>query len=117
MQKLTAIPPPPPQLPLPMSCYFKGGLYATHLSCPIDSLPEQVLCHTLTHMHTCIRFVSSMSTAALFLAFSFILRIVSGIGIAMFSTASYTLLTQFFATKKGSIVVSETVLQPELVCQ
>ena len=47
-----------------------------------------------------------METAGLFLGFSFVLRIVSGVGIAMFSTASYTLLTQFFATKKGSIVVS-----------
>ena len=71
-------------------------------------LDRQVFYHTLTHMHTCthIRFVVSMPTAALFLAFSFILRIVSGVGIAMFSTASYTLLTQYFATKKGSIVVS-----------
>ena len=87
---------------------FSAIRYAIHLSCPIDSLPEKVFYHTLTRMHTCtpIRFVAMMSTAALFLAFSFMLRIVSGIGIAMFSTASYTLLTQFFTTKKGSIVVS-----------
>ena len=59
-------------------------------------------------MHTCthIRFVSMMPSAASFLAFSFILRIVGGIGIAMYGTASYTLLTQFFPTKKGTIVVS-----------
>ena len=47
-----------------------------------------------------------MPSAASFLAFSFILRIVGGIGIAMYGTASYTLLTQFFPTKKGTIVVS-----------
>ena len=75
-----------------------------------NSLPKKVHYYTLTHehlhTHTRIRFVSMMETAGLFLGFSFVLRIVSGVGIAMFSTASYTLLTQFFATKKGSVVVS-----------
>ena len=47
-----------------------------------------------------------MPTAGWFVAFSFLLRIVEGVGNAMFSTASYTLLTQMYSEKKGTAVVS-----------
>ena len=58
----------------------------------------------LTYTHT--RFVSMMPSRTSFLAFSFLLRIVGGIGTAMYATASYTQLTQFYPDKKGTIVVS-----------
>ena len=48
-----------------------------------------------------------MPNGAVFIAFSFILRTVEGIGTAMYSTASYTLLAQLFSEHKGLIVVSE----------
>jgi len=47
-----------------------------------------------------------MPTPALFIVFSFIIQIVQGVGTAMYTTASYTQLTQFYPTKKGKIVVS-----------
>ena len=53
------------------------------------------------------RFVSEMPTTTLFIAFSLVLRMVEGIGTAMYSTASYTLLTQLYPDKKGTIVVSQ----------
>ena len=49
-----------------------------------------------------------MPNGAVFIAFSFIFRAVEGIGTAMYSTASYTLLTQLFSEHKGMIVVSKT---------
>ena len=62
--------------------------------------------HTRTHTHT-HSFVSLMPTPTLFIVFSFLLRIVEGIGTAMFSTASFTLLTQLYSERKGAIVVSD----------
>ena len=47
-----------------------------------------------------------MPTPAWFITFSFLLRVVEGVGTAMFSTASYTLLTQMYSEKKGTLVVS-----------
>ena len=49
-----------------------------------------------------------MPTPALFLVFSFLPRIVEGAGTAMFSTASYAQLPEFYPDKKGTIVVSDT---------
>ena len=60
--------------------------------------------HTHTHTHS---FVSLMPTPTLFIVFSFLLRIVEGIGTAMYSTASFTLLTQLYSERKGAIVVSD----------
>ena len=58
-------------------------------------------------MNTLIcRFVSTMPTQATFIMFSFLLRITEGVGTAMFSTASYTLLTQLHPKNKGTVVVS-----------
>ena len=54
------------------------------------------------------RFVPMIPTQALFLVFSFLPRIVEGAGTAMFSTASYAQLTEFYPDKKGTIVVSDT---------
>ena len=48
-----------------------------------------------------------MPTQALFLTFSFLLRIVEGVGTAMFYTASYTYLTTQYPKKKGLVVVSD----------
>ena len=48
-----------------------------------------------------------MPTQAMFLVFSFLPRIVEGAGTAMFSTASYAQLTEFYPDKKGTIVVSD----------
>ena len=59
--------------------------------------------------HTHIRFVPMMPTPALFIAFSFLIQIVEGVGTAMYATASYTQLTQFYPDKKGKIVVSGPV--------
>lgn len=56
------------------------------------------------------RFVSEMPTPTLFIAFSLVLRMVEGIGTAMYSTASYTLLTQLYPDKKGTIVVSPSAM-------
>ena len=53
-----------------------------------------------------------MPTQALFLVFSFLPRIVEGAGTAMFSTASYAQLTEFYPDKKGTIVVSDTAHLP-----
>ena len=47
-----------------------------------------------------------MPSRASFMAFSFLLRIIEGIGTAMYVTASYTQLTTFYPEKKGKIVVS-----------
>ena len=47
-----------------------------------------------------------MPTPALFIAFSFLIQIVEGVGTAMYTTASYTQLTQFYPDKKGKIAVS-----------
>ena len=52
------------------------------------------------------RFVPMMPTPTLFIVFSFLLRTVEGVGTAMYSTVSYTLLTQFYPEKKGTVVVS-----------
>ena len=61
-----------------------------------------------------LRFVPQMPSSALFIAFSLLLRMVEGVGTAMYSTASYTLLTQLFPDKKGTIVVS--ILVCDWVC-
>ena len=53
------------------------------------------------------RFVTAMPNGAVFITFSFILRAVEGVGTAMYSTASYALLTQLFSEHKGMIVVSQ----------
>jgi len=50
-----------------------------------------------------------MPNGAVFIAFSFILRTVEGVGTAMYSTASYALLTQLFSEHKGMIVVSQLI--------
>jgi len=51
-------------------------------------------------------FVSLMPTPTLFITFSLLLRVVEGIGTAMFYTASYTLLLQLYQQKRGTVVVS-----------
>ena len=48
-----------------------------------------------------------MPSGAVFITFSFILRAVEGIGSAMYSTASYTLLAELFSEHKGIVVVSQ----------
>ena len=50
-----------------------------------------------------------MPTPTWFITFSFLLRIVEGVGTAMYSTASYTLLTQMYSEKKGTLVVSVNI--------
>ena len=62
--------------------------------------------HTVIHTHTHYRFLSVMPTPTLFIVFSFLLRTVEGIGTAMYTTVSYTLLTQLYPDKKGTVVVS-----------
>jgi len=57
------------------------------------------------------RFVTAMPNGAVFITFSFILRAVVGVGTAMYSTASYALLTQLFSEHKGMIVVSQLISQ------
>ena len=54
-----------------------------------------------------------MPTSTLFIVFSFLLRTVEGVGTAMYSTVSYTLLTQFYPDKKGTVVVSALLAIPE----
>ena len=58
------------------------------------------------------RFVSMMPTPVSFTVFSFLLRVVDGTGTAMFMTVSYTLLTQSYPEKKGTIVVSDLQWNP-----
>ena len=53
-----------------------------------------------------------MPTPTLFITFSFLLRMVEGIGSAMFFTASYTLVIQLYQEKRGTVVVS----MPDLFC-
>ena len=65
--------------------------------------------HTYTHMHMYThthRFLSMMPTPILFIVFSFLLRTVEGIGTAMYTTVSYTVLTQLYPDKKGTVIVS-----------
>ena len=69
--------------------------------------------HTHTHTHTHFRFVSKMPTPTLFILFSFLLRIVEGVGTAMYSSVSYTVLIQLYPNKKGTVVVSVSL--PELL--
>jgi len=45
-----------------------------------------------------------MPTPTLFITFSFLLRMVEGIGSAMFFTASYTLVIQLYREKRGTVV-------------
>ena len=89
----------------------------THLSCGrTDKYPTRPLflfCifislipQTHTHTYTHTRFVSEMPTPTLFVVFSFLLRIVEGVGTAMYSSVSYTVLIQLYPDKKGTIVVS-----------
>lgn len=59
------------------------------------------------------RFVPMMPTPSLFIVFSFLLRILEGVGTAMYSTVSYTLLSQFYPENKGTVVVS--AILPELL--
>ena len=66
--------------------------------------------HAPTYIH--YRFVTAMPNGAVFIAFSFVLRAVEGIGTAMYSTASYVLLTQLFSEQKGMIVVSQLGFVP-----
>ena len=42
----------------------------------------------------------------LLIVFSFLLEMVEGIGTAMYSTATFTLLTQLYPDKKGVVIVS-----------
>ena len=58
-----------------------------------------------------------MPNQALFLVFSFLPRIVEGAGTAMFSTASYAQLTEFYPDKKGTFVVSDTTTRSTLSCE
>ena len=60
------------------------------------------------------RFVSMMPTPVLFTVFSFLLRVVDGTGTAMFMAVSYTLLTQSYPEKKGTIVVSDLPWDPTI---
>ena len=69
---------------------------------------SNVCCSYKTILFSYHRFVSMMPTPALFLVFSFLPRIVEGVGTALFSTASYAQLSQFYPDKKGTIVVSGT---------
>jgi len=57
-----------------------------------------------------------MPNGAVFITFSFILRAVEGVGTAMYSTASYALLTQLFSEHKGMIVVSQLIFL-NIYCQ
>jgi len=50
-----------------------------------------------------------MPNGAVFITFSFVLRAVEGVGTAMYSTASYALLTRLFSEHKGMIVVSQLI--------
>ena len=59
--------------------------------------------HVHIHMH---RFVAKMPTPTLFIMFSFLLKLVEGIGLTMFFTASMTLLTQLYLDRKGTYAVS-----------
>ena len=52
------------------------------------------------------RFVSKMPTPTLFIVFSLLLKAVEAIGVTMFITASYTLLTGLYLDRKGTLVVS-----------
>jgi len=61
------------------------------------------------YAHT-YRFVSKMFTPPLFISFSFLLKLVEGIGLAMFSTASVTLLTQLYLQRKGTLAVRVVVI-------
>lgn len=74
--------------------------FCLHLiGCGLSALHNR---HTISY-----RFVTAMPSGAVFIAFSFILRAVEGIGTAMYSTASYTLLAQLFSEHKGMVVVSQ----------
>ena len=53
-----------------------------------------------------------MPTPVLFTVFSFLLRVMEGTGTAMYTTVSYTLLTQFYPEKKGTVVVSDFTMEP-----
>ena len=55
-----------------------------------------------------------MPTPVLFTVFSFLLRVVDGTGTAMFMTVSYTLLTQSYPEKRGTIVVSDITVEPTI---
>ena len=55
------------------------------------------------------RFVTEMPNGAVFIAFSFILRAVEGVGTSMYGTASYALMAQLFSEHKGMIVVSQLI--------
>ena len=55
-----------------------------------------------------------MPTPTLFLVFSFLLRMVEGVGTGMFTTVSYTILTQLYPDKKGTVIVSEATA-PSLI--
>lgn len=50
-----------------------------------------------------------MPTPTLFIIFSILLRMVEGAGTAMYSTASYTLLTLLYPNRKGTTVVSGSI--------
>jgi len=76
--------------------------------------------HLTLHMHTynhvrkqhahIHRFVSKMPTPTLFITFSLLLKVVEGIGLAMFATASLTLLTQLFLHRKSTLSVSDLAI-------
>ena len=55
-----------------------------------------------------------MPTPTLFVVFSFLLRMVEGVGTGMFTTVSYTILTQLYPDKKGTVIVSKTTA-PSLI--
>ena len=61
------------------------------------------------HYFYLYRFVTEMPNGAVFIAFSFILRAVEGVGTSMYSTASYALMAQLFSEHKGMIVVSQLI--------
>ena len=78
--------------------------YPLHMcTCILSCIHTYMHIYTHTHTH---RFLSMMPTPTYFIVFSFLLRTVEGVGTAMYTTVSYTVLTQLFPDKKGTIVVS-----------
>ena len=58
-----------------------------------------------SELNICHRFVSLMPYVSL-IVFSFLLKMVEGIGTAMYRTATFSLLSQLYPSKKGMVAVS-----------
>ena len=58
------------------------------------------------HVVYCYRFVAELPSGWVFILFCVLLRMTEGVGSAMYFTATFTLVPEFYPTKVSTVMVS-----------